>query len=78
MVGLVEDLSHVTTQDVKQAGDFVYVIGETMTEFGGSELQKMVEGRIFGQAPSIDLEVEAARQNALLTSNSSRSCSICS
>ncbi len=66
LVGLVEDLSHVTTQDVKEAGDFVYVIGETMTEFGGSELQKMVEGRIFGKAPSINLDVEVARQNALL------------
>lgn len=51
LVGLVEDLSHVTTQDVKSAGDFVYLIGETMTEFGGSELQKMVEGRIFGKSP---------------------------
>lgn len=66
LVGLVEDLSHVTTQDVKDAGDLVYLIGETMTEFGGSELQKMVEGRIFGQAPSIDLQVEVARQDALL------------
>ncbi|MER2170916.1 MAG: phosphoribosylformylglycinamidine synthase subunit PurL [Psychrobacillus psychrodurans] len=66
MVGLVEDLAHVTTQSVKQTGDIVYVIGETKTEFGGSELQKLVEKRIFGQAPSIDLEVEVARQKALL------------
>ena len=67
LVGLVEDLAHVTTQEVKQAGDIVYVIGETKTEFGGSELQKLVEKRIFGKAPSIDLEVEAARQKALLS-----------
>lgn len=66
MVGLVEDLQHATTQEVKHAGDFVYVIGDTKTEFGGSELQKLMNGRIFGQAPSIDLEVEAARQKALL------------
>ncbi|MGB2870468.1 phosphoribosylformylglycinamidine synthase subunit PurL [Psychrobacillus psychrotolerans] len=67
MVGLVDDLAHVTTQSVKQAGDVVYVIGETKTEFGGSELQKLVEKRIFGLAPSIDLEVEVTRQKALLT-----------
>lgn len=67
LVGLVEDLAHVTTQSVKQAGDILYVIGETKTEFGGSELQKLVEKRIFGQAPSIDLVVEVARQKALLT-----------
>ena len=66
MVGLVEDLAHVTTQDAKNAGDIVYVIGETKTEFGGSELQKLVEGRIFGQAPTIDLNVEAKRQEELL------------
>lgn len=67
MVGLIEDLSYTTTQEVKNAGDFVYVIGETATEFGGSELQKLQNGRIFGRAPQIDLTVEAARQKALLT-----------
>ena len=66
MVGLVDDLSYTTTQEVKNAGDFVYVIGETEAEFGGSELQKLQNGRIFGKAPVIDLEVEAARQQALL------------
>jgi phosphoribosylformylglycinamidine synthase len=67
MVGLVEDLAHVTTQQVKEAGDYIYLIGDTKTEFGGSELQKMQnDGRIFGLAPEIDLTVEAARQDALL------------
>lgn len=67
MVGLIEDLAHVTTQDVKAAGDIVFVIGETKTEFGGSELQKLLNnGVISGKAPTIDLEVEATRQQALL------------
>lgn len=67
MVGLIEDLAHVTTQDVKAAGDVVFVIGETNTEFGGSELQKLLNnGVISGKAPAINLEVEAARQQALL------------
>jgi len=67
MVGLIEDLAHVTTQDVKTAGDVVFVLGETKTEFGGSELQKLLnDGVISGKAPAIDLEVEAARQQALL------------
>ena len=77
IVGLVADLAHVTTQSVKQAGDIVYVIGETKTEFGGSELQKLVEKRIFGKAPAIDLEVEAARQTALLSAIQSWTCTIC-
>ncbi|MCH7323063.1 phosphoribosylformylglycinamidine synthase subunit PurL [Solibacillus sp. MA9] len=66
MVGLVTDLKHVTTQEVKAAGDVVYVIGETTTEFGGSELQKLIDGNISGKAPAIDLTVEAARQQAIL------------
>ncbi len=66
MVGLVKDLSHVTTQHVKQTGDIVYLVGETKTEFGGSELQKLLEGEISGQAPALDLAVEASRQQAIL------------
>ncbi len=66
MVGLVHDLKHVTTQEFKQAGDLVYVIGETKAEFGGSELQKMLHGKIFGKSPSIDLDVELKRQKQVL------------
>ncbi len=66
MVGLIEDTAHITTQHFKQAGDLVYVIGETKPEFAGSELQKMTEGRIYGKAPQIDLDIELSRQKALL------------
>ncbi|MGE8036486.1 phosphoribosylformylglycinamidine synthase subunit PurL [Lysinibacillus sp. NPDC093692] len=67
MVGLIEDLAHVTTQEVKAAGDVVFVVGDTKTEFGGSELQKLFNnGVISGKAPAIDLQIEAARQQALL------------
>jgi phosphoribosylformylglycinamidine synthase subunit PurL len=66
MVGLIEDIRHITTQAFKQAGDLIYVIGEAKQDFGGSELQKLLEGRIFGKAPAIDLETEAKRQRELL------------
>lgn len=66
MVGIVEHMSHVTTQSFKQPGDLIYVIGEAKQEFGGSELQKWLTGRIFGKAPTIDLHVEAKRQQQLL------------
>ncbi|MBG9817820.1 phosphoribosylformylglycinamidine synthase subunit PurL [Bacillus safensis] len=66
MVGLVEDTAHITTQSFQQAGDVIFVIGETKEEFAGSELQKMTEGRIYGKAPEIDLDVELTRQEALL------------
>lgn len=66
MVGIVEHISYITTQAFKQPGDLIYVIGEAKQEFGGSELQKWLTGRIFGKAPTIDLHVEAKRQQQLL------------
>ncbi|MBB4825551.1 phosphoribosylformylglycinamidine synthase [Sporosarcina luteola] len=67
MVGIVHNLVDVTTTVFKQAGDQIYLIGETATEFGGSELQQMLDGTISGKAPAIDLEVEARRQQELLS-----------
>lgn len=67
LVGIVHDLSHVVTTEFKRAGDMIYLIGEAKTEFGGSELQQMTDGKISGKAPSIDLEVEATRQKAVLS-----------
>ncbi|TYS55548.1 phosphoribosylformylglycinamidine synthase subunit PurL [Sutcliffiella horikoshii] len=66
MVGLIDELKHVTTQEFKNEGDLIYVIGETGSEFGGSELQKLTYGKIFGKAPALDLDVEARRQDELL------------
>ncbi|MEK3936552.1 phosphoribosylformylglycinamidine synthase subunit PurL [Sporosarcina sp. FSL W7-1349] len=67
MVGIVHDLLEVTTTVFKNAGDLIYMIGETAMDFGGSELQQMTEGKIFGRVPAIDLDVEAKRQQELLT-----------
>lgn len=66
MVGLIKDLDHITTQSFKNAGDLVYLLGETKDEFGGSELQKLTSGKIFGKAPELDLEVEEKNQKAVL------------
>ncbi|MFF2877924.1 phosphoribosylformylglycinamidine synthase subunit PurL [Gottfriedia sp. NPDC057991] len=66
MVGLIEDVEHITTQNFKTASDLIYVIGGAEAEFGGSELQKLLNGKIFGKAPSIDLAVEFSRQEQIL------------
>jgi phosphoribosylformylglycinamidine synthase subunit PurL len=67
MVGLVEDIDHITTQSFKEAGDLIYLIGETKPEFGGSELQKLTNGEIFGKAPELNLEVEEKAQKQVLS-----------
>ncbi len=66
MVGLIKDTDHITTQEFKQSGDRIYLLGETKPEFGGSELQKLIHGKIFGKAPSIDLNQEAEYQRLVL------------
>ena len=67
MVGLVTDLDHITTQYFKNSGDLIYLVGEASPEFGGSELQKLLNsGRIFGKAPELNINLEKERQNQVL------------
>lgn len=65
MAGVVEKRSLITTKDFKAAGDVVYLVGSTKPEFGGSELQKMLEGEISGWPPQLDLELEVRLQNQM-------------
>jgi phosphoribosylformylglycinamidine synthase subunit PurL len=66
MVGLVTDIDHITTQHFKNSGDLIYLVGETNPEFGGSELQKLLHGQIFGKAPELNVTIEKERQNTVL------------
>ncbi len=67
MVGLIEDLSHITTQEFKAAGDLVYLVGETKADFDGTEIQKMQKGLIEGKLMDFDLAVEKANQDLVLS-----------
>ncbi|MFC6200898.1 phosphoribosylformylglycinamidine synthase subunit PurL [Lactiplantibacillus nangangensis] len=66
MVGLIKHQRDITTQDFKQAGDAVYVLGETAADFNGSELQKMLTGEISGELFDFDLVTENRNQRLLL------------
>ncbi|MCB0290204.1 MAG: phosphoribosylformylglycinamidine synthase subunit PurL [Calditrichaeota bacterium] len=55
MVGLIEDIDHITPASFRNAGDLVYLIGETRAEIGGSEFLKECYGQISGDCPSLDL-----------------------
>ena len=67
MVGLIEDLSHITTQEFKAVGDLVYLVGETKADFNGTEIQKMQKGLIEGKLMDFDLAVEKANQDLVLS-----------
>lgn len=66
MVGLHASVAHITPSFFQAEGDAIYLIGETNPEFGGSELQNVLEGEYFGKAPALDLRVEKERQDQLL------------
>ncbi|UCZ53790.1 phosphoribosylformylglycinamidine synthase subunit PurL [Bacillus shivajii] len=66
MVGLIEHTDHITRQQFQQEGDLIYLLGETAEDFGGSEIQKLLEGDISGRPPKIDLSVEKERQSRVL------------
>jgi phosphoribosylformylglycinamidine synthase len=60
MVGLIEDVAHITTQDFKETGDLIYLIGDTADDFSGSEIQKMMTGEISG---TLNFELQAEKEN---------------
>ena len=55
MVGLIKDYDHVIPMHMQKAGDKIYLVGKTDDDFAGSELQKMITGKISGlpHAPNL-------------------------
>jgi phosphoribosylformylglycinamidine synthase len=66
MVGLIDDLAHVTRSAFQEAGDAIVLLGRNSAEVGASEYLKEIHGLVAGDAPAIDLASERALQNALL------------
>ncbi|EPE62112.1 phosphoribosylformylglycinamidine synthase II [Exiguobacterium sp. S17] len=66
MVGLITKPEHITTSHAKTAGDVIFLLGDTKPEFGGSALQMLQDGKVSGQAPTLDLEIESRHQQVLL------------
>lgn len=66
MVGLVEDLSHITTSYFKNEGDIIYLLGEDREEVGGSEYLKIIHNIVAGDSPQINLDEEKKLQETLL------------
>lgn len=68
MVGVIDDVKHIKTQDFKNAGDIIVLLGETKDELGGSEYMKVIYNTVTGKPPVIDLELESRVQNCCLES----------
>jgi len=66
MVGVMEDIKHITTQAFKNDGDAIVLLGETKEELGGSQYLNIIHDVRKGKVPEINLEKEAAVQKAAL------------
>lgn len=63
MVGLIEDIDYLNDFH-PHAGDKLYVVGETRDDFGGSQIEKLLYGKVNHESEALDLsnEVEKGEQ----------------
>ena len=66
MIGVVEDVDHLTRHDFQNAGDTILLLGDNTDELGGSEFLYIMEGLVAGEPPSVDLLAERRLQHAVL------------
>lgn len=67
MLGLIDDVSHITGSGFTTEGDAVVLIGPDRRELGGSEYLKQCYNTIAGDAPALDLDEEKRLHTVLLT-----------
>ena len=66
MVGLIENIDHVTRSAFTAAGDSIVLLGENTDELGASEYLSRVHGLTIGAVPAVDLDHEKRLVDALL------------
>lgn len=66
MLGLIENLDHITTSWFKNDGDFIVMLGTIKGELGGSEYLNVIHNMVAGDAPNIDLPFEKRVHEACL------------
>ena len=65
-IGVIPDVEKAMTIDFKNAGDAIYIVGETDDELGASEYSKYGHGvSIFGNVPVVDAEKNAKAYDAV-------------
>jgi phosphoribosylformylglycinamidine synthase len=68
MLGLLEDLRLAVRHAFEASGAWVYLLGETFPELGGSEYAEVVLGLVAGRPPALDLDRERRLHRLLIDS----------
>ena len=66
MVGLIDDISHITRATFQQDGDAILLLGEIGGELGGSEYLATIHGQVLGPPPRCDVAREKVVIDVLL------------
>lgn len=81
MIGIIEDLSHITTQWFKNEKDIIILLGKNKEHLGASEYLHTMFKQTKGTVPELDLDFEKQLQDTLLNAirngyvNSAHDCS---
>jgi phosphoribosylformylglycinamidine synthase subunit PurSL len=79
-IGIMPDVTRAVSMDLKQAGDLIYIVGETYAELGGSEYLKQ-KGFIGNNVPKVNPEKARKSMDCLskaTTEGLIRACHDCS
>jgi len=79
-IGIMEDANRAVSMDLKQASDFIYVVGSTQCELGGSEYFRTL-GFIGNNGPEVNPQRSKRLMNSLSTATEKglvRACHDCS
>ena len=68
-VGVNDDMNNVLTSHFKQEGNYICIVGESYSEFGGSLYLKEIEGQVAGTHPEIDFDYELRLWNIIIEAN---------
>jgi len=66
MIGMIEDIDHITTAWFKDAGDEIFLLGVNKNGLGASEYLSVMHGLKQGEVPEIDLNFEKNLDDAVL------------
>jgi len=79
-ISIVDDINKCVTMDAKKAGNFLFIVGETKNELGGSHYYK-IHDHIGANVPKVDLETApkiAKRISTAIADSLIVSCHDCS
>eukprot|EP01029_Cantina_marsupialis_P008432 TRINITY_DN199922_c0_g1_i1.p1 TRINITY_DN199922_c0_g1~~TRINITY_DN199922_c0_g1_i1.p1 ORF type:complete len:738 (+),score=223.20 TRINITY_DN199922_c0_g1_i1:223-2436(+) len=69
MVGVNDDANKVLPSSFQEDGNFVYLLGETKSEFGGSLYMKRFYDKVAGTHPEVDFKKELTLWNTVIEGN---------